>query len=196
MLFSPLTLQAISPDLVLAMLKSIVLASTATTATLTAAPVFAQLGNTGVITYKGLEAMAVPLMSGPMMAALGLLLAMLAFRGLRLNQGAKRIGGVVVLVAGSISLSLVGIKDLRALMWPILNPDPSCQGEHSIPFAPHGIFSEFKNNCPNPLYLKEVATNCGDGYVEAPSGQTPECQAEQVIQGGYSCFTKQCNYSP
>lgn len=137
-------------------------------------------GGTGLVGFAPADALAVPALNGPMLAALGLLMAVFAVRVFRSSSSNLGRMSSLGLVAGGVFLMVVnGVESLQAIPTNVLEPDPSeCGTGGEIRFTGFPGNIEFLNSCPNRLEI--VRVDCDNDPVLPGGLQTLEQRAETI----------------
>ncbi len=144
---------------------------------------FSQMAFAGssVIVNLGAEgsAQAVPVLANGLLIALGILLAVVAFRFFSTNQGLRRMMCVAVMAGGGL-LASWGVEKTVAsvLVLPVPGEDPICTsgGTYALDTQSQGAPVEIENQCESATLevLSYENLNCQNGIetIDADVGDT------------------------
>ncbi|MCE9549982.1 MAG: midcut-by-XrtH protein [Betaproteobacteria bacterium] len=141
----------------------------------------------GTITY-GPVPQSIPTLSGFMLIALGLLLAVFAFRVLRAHSASKPLASIVavgVLVLGAASGNQL-IQNAQAVIFP---PPPSLffsNPSGGVLNVLHVGETPILNNSGQPQRV--ISVTVSPLFVDIPTSQQSRCTIGLVVQNNSSCY--------
>jgi IPTL-CTERM motif len=149
---------------------------------LLAVPSAVQASASATVIVGPLAAAPVPTVSGYLLIVLGLLLAVIAFRTLRNNQGAQKLLGVLVL-GGGLIISGVGVDRTLANPENVIAEGAVCTSDGPISYSPFYLSNRgLQNSCNNPIEIKGFSGNgCQLDTANA------NCKQGQVLAEGEVC---------
>ena len=153
--------------------------------------------NNGIIVFAP-DSIAVPALNGPMLAVLGLLMAVVAYRIFRSsNGGFGRMASVLVVAGGTILAGVGGSATLRAVVIdPIIKPEPEqCTSGGQIEFASPGE-NEFQNTCPNALVITRLECdpiNSGSVVLNQRADVVDDCEVDLRLDPDQRCGLPPCH---
>ena len=160
-----------------------------------ALPSLVQAAAQATVTVGPFTGEPVPTLSGNLQIALGLLLAVIAFRMLKNQRGAQKLFSLLVL-GGGLVISGIGVDRTLAVVDPNLVPAAGavCTQAGPLPYNPFED-STLENQCANAIEIKSIiAPECADFDTESAN-----CKVGQVLTAtgpGSSCaYLPKCNDS-
>jgi hypothetical protein len=135
---------------------------------------------------------SVPTLSGNLLIVLGLLLAVIAARTLRNNQGAQKLLSILVL-GGGLIISGIGVDRTMAIVVNTVTATGSvCTQTGPLQYTA-SVNTKLQNDCTNSIAIKGFSTNCTYGLNTA----TAVCKQGDVLTAGSSCsYLPLCNIPP
>lgn len=167
--------------------RSIFIRSAAVTSLLVASSLAQAGAPAAFVNFTPVAANPVPALSGYVLIALGLLLAVIAVRTLRNNEGAQKILSIMVL-GGGLIISGVGADRTLAGLTPIIETIPvdECAGG-SVRYGPNEGATDLKNSCSNSIEITGFETQfCTLDTASAA------CKVNGVLLAGDSCSLPLC----
>jgi len=158
-----------------------------------AVPSLVQAGVDAFVTVGPL-ATPVPTVSGYLLIVLGLLLAVIAFRTLRNNQGAHKLLGILVL-GGGLIISGIGVD--RTIAGNIQNTitveTDGCTSDADLKYdGSFDVDATLENKCGNPIEIKGFASSDCNRIVGGVLDKTNAgCKQGQVL-----AVDEVCTYLP
>lgn len=138
----------------------------------------------GIVTYLPSSllgaATAVPTMSGNILIALGLIMAVIALRFLG-GRAQQKALSLTILGAG-LAIGGLGVQETLATSSIYVSND-ECNTGGSQPIIELGRYSYFTNQCDVPVTLVSTVLNCPNGYAPAPGAANGTELAPQGQEG-------------
>ena len=172
-------------------LRSILTRSMAA-ASLLAVPSLVHAGGNSIVTVGPL-ATPVPTASGYLLIVLGLLLAVIAFRTLRNNQGAHKLLGILVL-GGGLVISGIGVDRTIAgnIQQTLPVEEAACTSDTDLQYnSQRDVDVTLENKCGNLIEIKGFSTTrCSGSSLDT---ENAGCKEGQVLaKDGVCTFLPKC----